>query len=200
MSTTLVLVRHGEIIRPSHTSDFDFAPLSARGRAEIEALARAWPARTPTVLYASPLLRARDSAAILGRVFDLTATLRPCLQEWAADTTGIPQSEYVALEARSWADLDFVPPSGESLAMAADRSRTCIEGIAKSHPEDSVAVAGHGTLFSLLTSALQDRRPTSAYKNSIGFAHAAVLEAGPRLRLVRDFGPCGVTQKDSKPL
>ena len=38
MTGTLVLVRHGEIVRPAHTSNFDRAPLSEDGESQMRAL------------------------------------------------------------------------------------------------------------------------------------------------------------------
>lgn len=191
MPTTLVLVRHGEIVRPSDTSNFDPAPLTDRGRAQVRSLTETWPVDPPSAVYSSPLRRALESARVFEEAFHVPTTVRPCLREWAADTSGIPQRDYLDLEARGWADLDYVPPSGESLRMAAIRGRACIEGIARAHDGDIVAVSGHGTLFSLLTSELKGERPTSSYKSSIGFAHAAILHADSDLRLVRDFAPYG---------
>jgi len=69
--------------------------------------------------------------------------------------------------------------------------RRCLEGIASSHDGSTVAVVGHGTLFSLVTAALRGERPSEAYKNSIGFAAAAIVEAGSDLRLVSDFRTYG---------
>jgi broad specificity phosphatase PhoE len=166
----------------------------------MAALAAAWPEDRPTALYASPLLRAMESAELLADAFRLPIVVRPCLREWAPDVTGIPQPDYEALEAQAWDDLTFVPPSGESLEMAARRGRACLESIAAHHEEDSIGVVGHGTLFSLLTAPLQARRPSPAYKASIGFAHTATVRAGSALALARDFGPPGVTPRDSKPL
>jgi broad specificity phosphatase PhoE len=191
MATTIVLVRHGEIVRPTDTSNFDPAPLSEAGRRQIEALARAWPLEAPDALYSSPLRRAVESAQVFAGTFGLPVLLRDCLREWAADTSGIPQADYVALEARAWADLDFVPPSGESLRMAGARGHACVEDLARGHDGDTVVAMGHGTLFSLLTSALRSVPPTAAYKASVGFAHAAVLRAGSGLSLVQDFRPYG---------
>lgn len=191
VTATLVLVRHGEIVRPADTSNFDPAPLTGRGRDQIRALAEAWPTDPPTILYASPLLRAIQSATVLGERFGLPTIIHPCLREWAPDSSGVPQPEYVALEDRAWSDLEFVPPSGESLAMASRRARECIEALAAAHPGSIVAVAGHGTLFSLLTSDLKGERPTEEYKASIGFGHAAVVASGSALRLVKDFARYG---------
>jgi len=194
VSTTLVLVRHGEIVRPTDTSNFDLAPLTERGRAQIAALAAAWPVDRPVALYASPLRRAIESARVFEEAFGLPIIVRPCLREWAPDTSGIPQPDYLALEARSWEDLDYVPPSRESLRMAAERGRACVEGVARDHDRDTVVVMGHGTLFSLLTASLKGVPPTAAYKASVGFGHAAILRAGSVLRLVRDFAPYGTSE------
>ena len=191
MTATLVLVRHGEIVRPPYTSNFDRAPLSERGENQIRALARAWPADPPSAVFASPLRRSIESAIILASAFGRSISKRSCLKEWSADESGIPQPEYISLEKRAWADLDFVPPSKESLARAALRGRVCLEDIAKSSDGSTVAVVGHGTLFSLITAALKGQRPTEAYKNSIGFAAVAIVAAGSDLRLGSDFRKYG---------
>jgi probable phosphoglycerate mutase len=191
VAATLVLVRHGEIVRPIGTSNFDRAPLSDRGHRQVEALAASWPADPPARTYASPLRRSIETAIILSEAFGARILKRPCLREWSADDSGIPQPEYKALETRAWADLDFVPPAKESLAMAAIRTRTCLEAIGSENEGRTVAVSGHGTLFSLVLSEIKGIRPDEAYKNSIGYATAAILEAGSGLRLIRAFASYG---------
>src|SRR6266498_4556061 len=191
MHATLVLLRHGEIVRPLATSNFDRAPLSERGRQQIEALAAAWPTARPTRIYASPLRRSIETAIVLSESFHVPILKRPCLKEWAPDESGISQPEYKALETRAWADLDYLPPSKESLGMAVTRARTCLEAIGSDNPGRVVAVSGHGTLFSLVHSELKDARPSEGYKDSIGFGSAAIIEAGSGLRLVRDFTRLG---------
>ena len=191
MNATLVLVRHGEIVRPPYTSNFDRAPLSELGENQIRSLGRAWPADPPSAVFASPLRRSIESAIILAGAFGRSISKRSCLKEWSADESGIPQPEYAALEKRAWADLDFVPPSKESLARAAVRGRECLEEIAHDVDGSTAAVVGHGTLFSLVTSTLRGERPTEAYKNSIDFASAAIIEVGSGLRLLHDFSRYG---------
>ena len=188
MTGTLVLIRHGEIVRPAYTSNFDRAPLSTWGEAQIRALSQAWPVERPTAIFASPLRRSVESALLVAEAFGLSIMKRPRLKEWSADDAGIPQPEYKALERRSWADFDFVPPSRESLGQAAIRGLQCIEGIAEEVDGSTAAVVGHGTLLSLVTATLKGERPTEAYKDSIQFASAAIVETGTNLRLVRDFG------------
>jgi broad specificity phosphatase PhoE len=187
MTRTLVLVRHGEIVRPSDTSNFDRAPLSERGEEQIRELAGAWPAAPPKAIFASPLRRSVESAIVLANAFRITLTQRTCLKEWTPDESGPPQDAYKSLERKCWANLDLVPPSKESLAQAAERGLRCVREVAESLDDITAALMGHGTLFSLVVAQLKGERPTETYKDSIGFGHAAVLEVGSDLRLVRDF-------------
>ncbi len=191
MTVILVLVRHGEIVRPPYTSNFDRAPLSRRGEEQIRSLARAWPGSRPAAVFASPLRRSIESAIILADAFGVSISKRPCLKEWSADESGIPQPEYAALEKKAWADQGYIPPSKESLSQAAVRGTRCLESIATSSDGQTVAVAGHGTLFSLVTASLKGAQPSEAYKNSIGFGAAAIVEAGSGLRLTSDFRTYG---------
>lgn len=191
MSGTLVLIRHGEIVRPRDTSNFDRAPLSERGEHQIRQLAREWPAERPAAIFASPLRRGIESALALAEAFRVSVSKRPCLKEWSPDESGIPQDEYKALERRCWEDLEFVPPGKESLAQAAVRGRRCLGEIGEGLEGKTAAVVGHGTLFSLVTAQLKGERPSEAYKSSIGFGFAALVTAGSDLRLVRDFRSYG---------
>lgn len=191
MTATLALVRHGEIVRPLDTSNFDRAPLSDRGVRQMQALAAAWPADPPKRVYASVLRRSIESAVILSEAFRKPMLKKACLKEWSADESGISQPEYMALERRAWVDTNWVPPGKESLSLAAIRGRACLDEIAQENEGCTVAVVGHGTLFTLVTSGLKGVRPLEAYKNSIGFAHAAILEAGSSLRIIRDFRAYG---------
>jgi probable phosphoglycerate mutase len=187
MSGTLVLVRHGEIVRPLYTSNFDRAALSTYGETQIRALARSWPAARPSAVYTSPLRRGVESAQVLANAFGRSIAKRPCLREWSADDSGIPQGEYKALERKAWADFEFVPPGRESLSQAATRARQCLGEIAQATEGSTAAVVGHGTMFSLVTASLKGDRPTEAYKDSIGFAAAAIVGSGSGLRLIQDF-------------
>ena len=185
----LVLIRHGEIVRPSNTSNFDRAPLSSEGWRQVNRLATEWPYAKPSAVYSSDLLRAVQTATILQTAFHVPLEKRECLREWTADPADLPQSTYMDLERRAWRDLDWIPPGGESIAMAGDRVLRCLDEVAARHHADTVAVVGHGTLFSQFTSRLKQARPTEAYKNSIPFAGVAVVAHGDTWRLVSDFAP-----------
>ena len=183
----LVLVRHGEIVRPTNTSNFDRAPLSSEGWRQLNRLATDWPWEKPGTAYCSDLLRSIQSATILQTAWHVPLEKRECLREWTADPADLPQGTYMDLERRAWRDMEWLPPGGESLAMAGERVLRCLDGIAARHHGNTVAVVGHGTLFSQFTSCLKGERPTEAYKNSIPFAGVAVVAHGDTWRLVSDF-------------
>jgi len=182
----LVLIRHGEIVRPT-TSNFDRAPLSSEGWRQINRLATEWPTAKPSRAYSSDLLRAVQTATILQTAFHVPLEKRECLREWTADPADLPQAEYMELERAAWRDLGWVPPGGESLAMAGERVLRCLDGIVARHHGNTVAAVGHGSLFSQFTSRLKGERPTESYKNTIPFAGVAVVAHGDAWRLVSDF-------------
>ncbi len=182
-----MLIRHGAIVRPSNTSNFDLAPLSSEGWQQMNRLGAEWPFAKPSAIYSSTILRAVQSATVLQTAFHVPLERKECLREWTANPADLPQEAYMNLERRAWHDLGWVPPGGESLGMAGDRVTRCLEGIATSHHAETVAVVGHGTLFSQFIARLSGSAPTEAYKNSIRNAGFAVVAHGDHWRLVSDF-------------
>ena len=92
----LVLVRHGvaedQLGRAVGHGD---PPLSAQGRADVEALAAGWVER-PAVVVSSDLRRARDSAEILAGRWELPVRVDARLREM----------HFGEWEGRTWADLE----------------------------------------------------------------------------------------------
>jgi broad specificity phosphatase PhoE len=110
----LILVRHGESTynaegRLQGQAD---PPLSPRGRAEAEALARALDGAAPQRVISSDLVRARETAALLGHPEAPTdARLREIdVGEWA----GRPISDFPPGTEPSWRGGPLVPPGGEA--------------------------------------------------------------------------------------
>ncbi len=150
-------------------------------------LATEWPFEKPAAVCCSDLLRSVQSATVLQGAFHVPLEKRECLREWTADPSDLPQPEYLDLEHRAWRERDWVPPSGESLAMAGERISRCLEAIAADHRADVVAVVGHGTVFTQFVARLKGVRPTEEEKNAIPNAGCAVVAHGGAWRLVSDF-------------
>ena len=110
----LFLVRHGE---STYNADGLLQgqadpPLSPRGRDEAEALAQVLDGVAPARAIASDLVRARETAALLGHADAPTdARLREIdVGEWS----GRPISDFPPGSEPSWRGGPLVPPGGES--------------------------------------------------------------------------------------
>jgi broad specificity phosphatase PhoE len=139
----LLLARHGEsewIVRGDEAG-FN-SPLTNRGRRQARLLGR-WLAANHEidVIYASPLIRARETAEIVAAELDLPVTLDDDLREF---------------EVRYWSENEGdVPPyiNGSDVAPAylpesylpfKARVQEAARRILEAHPKDTVLVVAHG--------------------------------------------------------
>lgn len=186
--TTLYLLRHGEIDRPS-VAQFDQATLTKQGRAQIHALAAGWDHPRPDVIYCSRLPRSVETAAICASVFRVPVRVEPGLEEWAATEMDVPQDVYRELERKSWADLSFENEYGESLDHATERIVRGLTVVANRHAGRIVLVSGHSILFALFLAFVRGERATETSKNRIAFGAFAFVDYQSTFRVVRDFSP-----------
>lgn len=144
--TELLLVRHG---RPE--SGAMDPPLNEEGLEQAHALARLLADEPITAVVCSDLLRARQTAEVIGEATGHTPYALPGLREW-----GLPADsmEYVALEllgddapqviaVHEGRFMDFVP---ERVDIADFRQKVvdAFDKILADHPEGRVAVVCHG--------------------------------------------------------
>ena len=136
-TTDVLLARHGE------TDDNAQArfqgrrnpPLNARGRAQAAELAEAMAGEGFVALYASPLLRARQTAEIVAQRIGLEPVYDERFMEAdVGDWAGLLYEEVVAghpgaFEAWRAADPDFRFPGGESVAEQAARVAEAIADV-----------------------------------------------------------------------
>ena len=155
---TLLLARHGQTVwnASRRFQGITDVGLSERGRAQAEALGRRLSGRRLAAVYASPLRRARETAAIVvpelaGSVTCVDALRELSLGAWEGRTVdeirGQAGDPYLA-----WlrAPHDCLPPGGEPLDRVAARVRQALEAIAAAHgDEDEVLVVAHGGVISV---------------------------------------------------
>ena len=181
----LHLVRHGEVANPRHVcyGDLPGFGLSPAGRAQAEQAAAHLGKLGATLLFTSPLQRAVETAAAIGRRLGRNPVVDPRLTEWRLamrwngvvweDLPEVFPGEVEAYLAHP-ADLPFSP---ETLEAAAARVAALVEDLGRHHPGAAAVLVSHQDPVQaarlLLTgadlSALHQRKPS----------HAAVVTLAP---------------------
>jgi 2,3-bisphosphoglycerate-dependent phosphoglycerate mutase len=163
--TTLLLIRHGHVNTNSRLCGWYDVPLSSVGRRHLNTLLDSGPRHlAPDALYSSPLRRALDVAAALGRAWSLPAHELEALREihcgWLE---GMRIDELQRTHAQLWAsnlaqsDDQFRWPGGECYAAFRARVLDALCSIAKSHAEKRVAVVTHAGVISQVLGTIRGR-------------------------------------------
>jgi probable phosphomutase (TIGR03848 family) len=149
--TTVLFVRHGTTpttgkILPGRAPGLH---LSATGRAQAdrvaEQVARLCP--PPVAVYASPLERARETAAPIARALGLRVrTERGLLEVDIGDWTG--SSIKRAARRREWDAVQRFPsrfrfPGGESFTELVARATDAIDRLVRAHPGQAIVAVSH---------------------------------------------------------
>jgi broad specificity phosphatase PhoE len=154
----LLLARHGESVwnaEKRFQGSTDVA-LSARGRAQAEALGRALRGYRIAAAYVSPFHRARETAELALREHGVPLTVIEELRELSLGAwEGCTVEEIRGQDGdpyRAWlrAPHDCPPPGGEPLPVVRDRVRAAVDRIAAAHPDgEDVLVVSHGGVISV---------------------------------------------------
>ena len=137
----LLLVRHGQTDANARGLLLGRAdpPLSDLGRRQAQALAAVVP--RPSRVVASPLRRARETAAGFGRPVEVD-------ERWIeldyGELDGLPVDDVPAATWAAWrADPQFVPAGGESLAHLGARVREACTELLDAARDGDVVVVSH---------------------------------------------------------
>jgi broad specificity phosphatase PhoE len=173
-STHLILIRHGHTAANGGEGDsmrlsgWTDVPLSPLGHRQAELAGRQLGVEEPiAALYASPLQRARDTAAYVQRATGAPLTLEAGLREigcGAADGRTVEEVREafpLAWERNARQDDDDFrwPGGGESYRDFRARSLAAISGIADRHPGQRVAIVTHTGVITQVLGALEGRAP-----------------------------------------
>jgi broad specificity phosphatase PhoE len=164
MSTVLTLVRHGET-----SANLDGVwhgstdtPLTERGRRQAERVAEFLAKRHPdaTVVYSSPLARARDTATLISERIGIPLVIDPGLAEYHLGSwEGISYAD-LHQKHKFWEqikkDADFAPHGGESPRVVVERFTGALRRIASDNAGQRVIVVAHGGALSMVLAALLD--------------------------------------------
>ena len=161
MELRLFAVRHGETAwsRERRYAGSRDIPLTAEGRRQCAALAQVLGSLAPAAVYASPLERARESAATIAAARGLPVTLEADFREMSfGDWEGLTRDE---VERRFPDDHElwrtaperFARPGSEPLAAVAERVQRGLDGLRAAHRGETVVLVSHGVVTRLIVLA-----------------------------------------------
>ncbi len=194
----LWLVRHGETEwarTGRHTGRTD-VPLTEIGRAQARALGDRLSGHAFAEILSSPLLRARDTAAIAVPTADVVAD--PDLQEWDyGDLEGLTTAE-IRQRHPDWAIWRGPWPGGETIDEVGARADRVLARIDK--VDGDVLVFAHGHLLRILAARWLDLPPTSGGMFALGTATISILGWDRAERVVETWNvtcdrPVGTTEE-----
>ena len=153
--TVLLLIRHGHTDTAGKrlTGWSKGVHLNDRGRGEAETLVERLEGIPVAAIYASPLERARETAAPLARARRLAVrTRRGLIETGYGEWTG--RSIAQLRRSKLWTTLMRSPsamrfPGGESLVDVQARTVAELDRIARDHPHGVVAVVSHADVVAL---------------------------------------------------
>ena len=165
----LLLARHGQTADNAHGLILGRRdpPLSELGEQQAATLAAKARARGVIAIWCSPLLRARQTASVIGQTLGAEpAVLDDLIESARGDWEGVPQSVLAQrtpelFQAFESGDPDFVFPGGESIRSQVLRTRRALTQVA-SGPQPSLVVAHAGTIRAALIATGQPVPPERA--------------------------------------
>ena len=158
MELRLLAIRHGataysEERRYAGSTDI---PLSPQGRRQCAALAQALGPLHVAAIYASPLVRARESAAPIAAAQGLEVTLESDFREMGfGDWEGLTRDEVERRfpeDYKIWRTTPerFARPGGETLGGVAERVGRALAELRATHLGETVILVSHGVVTKLI--------------------------------------------------
>ena len=161
MTRRLLLIRHGQTTynATGRMQGHLDTELSEVGLSQARAAADLLVDKQITAIVASDLIRARDTAAVIGEKLGIKVDVDKRLREthlgdWQGMTSAEVDEQYPGARAIWRHDPTWAPPQGESRVDVATRARPVIDELMRAHPawdEGAVVVGAHGGAISALT-------------------------------------------------
>lgn len=102
-------------------------------------------------MYSSPYPRAHQTALPIAEIHGLRVELVDDLRERLLSPA--PLDDWYTEVRRTWDDLDYALPGGESSRAAQERAGRVLAGLASRHPGETIVAASHGNLIALALNA-----------------------------------------------
>ncbi len=192
--TTLLLLRHGETewnLSGRWQGQAADTPLTDLGRQQARIVAGRLRAYPITAIYSSDLLRAFETAQIVGQMFSLAPVAEPALREsdvgaWTGLTWPEITQRFPDQVAAMLAGQEVQRGGGESYGELQARLAVAAEGIAARHPGQTVLLVSHGAALRSLVAHVLGASLAQMHRIAIGgnTALSVVQIRNGHLRLV----------------
>ena len=207
MTRRLLLIRHGQTTynATGRMQGHLDTELSEVGLSQARAAADLLVDKQITAIVSSDLIRARDTAAVIGEKLGIEVDVDKRLREthlgdWQGMTSAEVDEQYPGARAIWRHDPTWAPPQGESRVDVATRARPVIDELMRAHPEwdrGAVLVVAHGGAISALTCHLlgldhHQYGILSGLKNT----HWSQLTARPEFDAARPLSPLAFTPEN----
>lgn len=174
--TTLILLRHGETewnLSGRWQGQAADTPLTALGREQARIVARRLRSYPIDAIYSSNLLRAFETAEIVGQALGVAPIAEPALREsdigaWTGLTWDEITVRFPAEVAAMVAGQDVRRGGGETYAELQARLAAAAEAIAARHPGQTVLLVSHGAALRSLVAHVLDASLTQLNRIAIG--------------------------------
>ena len=181
----LLIIRHGLPVRRELTEGVADPELAPKGREQADHLARYLASEHIDAVYASPLARARETAAPLAELLGMEIRISPGVAEWDQNSPEyVPVEELKAANDPRWqAMLAGEWSSDESEDDFRARVLDSIETIINDHRGHKVAVVCHGGIINGYLShvlGLGDFARGFFYPNYTSINRVAAASSGER--------------------
>ena len=152
MSTTLILIRHGETPynRDRRYQGHRDTPLTKKGKRQTKEIALRLRNKPLDAIYSSDLKRTKYTAKAINRYHSLKVKTLPELREidfgdWEGKTHDEIQREWRRLlDGWEREPSKIKIPGGESIKDLAERVKSTIKKIIGNHPDQRIAIITHG--------------------------------------------------------
>ena len=179
-NTKIIFIRHGQVYNPGRIlyARLPGFRISENGIKQIKSVTGQLKKLHILAIYTSPLKRARQSAKIIAKEFDLKLIISSLLTEVNSIFQGMPLDRYKREIQPKQYDFEYVKKGHESVKAVTQRMIKFVNFVKKKHQGGVVLAVSHGDPIVILKAALEKKHFTWAYKknNYLGTGHCIILE------------------------
>ncbi len=146
MKTIVFLLRHGDYVNRKKIAPFRLSgfPLSGKGRKQIRDVARILAREGLDVIYSSPILRCRQTAAIVAQKLKLKTNFSDLILETKTPFQGMSLKKFFSKGEDTFIHPFHLQHGGETIDRMFERVSIFLEKVLAKHQGKKVLIVSHG--------------------------------------------------------